>query len=107
MMPKFLLFRVWLIILSVFWMTADAETCMPLWEPICYDENAKLQQTIAENFLKILHQKFELPATKARILDIGAGTGRLSDTILEHFPGTSLIGIDASKEMVEFANHNF
>lgn len=76
-----------------------------LWEAEFYDENSKLQQKIAENFLDFLQEK-EFPF-HGRLLDIGCGTGRLTSSIQSRFPKVSITGVDASKEMVQFANQNF
>jgi ubiquinone/menaquinone biosynthesis C-methylase UbiE len=77
---------------------------MELWKADCYDENSKLQQKIAENFLDLLQERFRSLPIKSSLLDIGCGTGRLIQVIQSKFPGIGIVGIDASKEMIEFAN---
>lgn len=76
-----------------------------LWKADLYDENSRLQQTIAANFLAILKKKF--PEFKGHLLDIGCGTGRITPLILKYFPEVSIVGIDASKEMIDFAQQHF
>lgn len=80
---------------------------LKLWEADCYDENSRLQQVIANNFLDILVQKFSIDKADALLLDIGCGTGRVSQFVLDRFPGIHLIGVDNSKEMIEYANDHF
>jgi ubiquinone/menaquinone biosynthesis C-methylase UbiE len=38
-----------------------------------------------------------------RVIDIGTGTGQLSQAVLRRFPATSVVGIDASVEMLAMA----
>lgn len=78
---------------------------MVLWEAGFYDKNSQLQQKIAENFLDLLEEK-EFPF-HGHLLDIGCGTGRLTSSIQSKFPGVYITGIDASKEMIAFANHHY
>jgi len=78
---------------------------MTLWEADYYDENSKLQREIAQKFLDFL-QKKEFPF-QGHLLDIGCGTGRITSDIQSKFPGIRITGIDASKEMIEFANRTF
>lgn len=46
--------------------------------------------------------KFEDPTT---IVDLGCGYGRLSGALLERFPRTRVVGIDAAQEMLDAAGH--
>lgn len=80
---------------------------MELWKADCYDENSKLQQKIAENFLNLLHERFHRLPTNSLLLDVGCGTGKLAELIQSRFPGIEIVGIDASKEMIAFANLHY
>ncbi len=77
-----------------------------LWNADTYDVHSKLQQTSAERFLKLLKNRFDLKKNGS-LLDIGSGTGRTSQLIFNDFPEIYLTGVDASKEMVDFANRHF
>src|SRR5579872_4999185 len=77
-----------------------------LWNADSYDVHSKLQQWSADQFLKLLKNRFDLKKN-ASLLDIGSGTGRTSQLIFNYFPEVRLTGIDASQEMVDFANRHF
>ncbi len=77
-----------------------------LWNADSYDVHSKLQQTSAEQFLKLLNKQFSLKKN-ASLLDVGSGTGRTSQLVFNYFPEIHLTGIDSSKEMVDFANRHF
>ena len=76
-----------------------------LWKAKVYDENSRLQFKITENFLTILQNRFnlDLPA-HAQLLDVGCGTGRNTELLMRMFPRVTIKGIDASREMIDFAN---
>jgi ubiquinone/menaquinone biosynthesis C-methylase UbiE len=80
---------------------------MAFWEAEYYDKNSKLQQEIAQNFLNLLKEKFEDFPFHCHLLDIGCGTGRVTKSIQSRFPKGRTTGVDASKEMIEFAIQNF
>ncbi len=79
---------------------------MSLWDADCYDENSKLQQTIAENFLSLLQKRFKLKKN-GRLLDVGCGAGRTTKLIFQYFPEIQILGVDASKEMIDFASRKY
>src|ERR1051326_6636280 len=54
---------------------------------------------IAARFIELVSLSDE-----GRLLDIGSGTGALSFVIAEQKPKTRVVGIDASKEYVAYAN---
>lgn len=79
---------------------------MDLWKAECYDENSRLQQTIAQNFLNLLQKEFSLQPN-AFLLDIGSGNGRITASILNSYANIQILGVDASADMVNFANNHF
>ncbi len=84
-------------------MTSDTK----LWDPDRYDEHSRLQETIANLFLNRLKRRFSLSTEHSYLLDIGCGSGRVSQFILNTFPGVSITGIDTSQEMIDFASRHF
>lgn len=63
-----------------------------------YDRLAALQQTIGFRLLKtIAHEK------PKNILDIGMGTGLLTENLCAQFPNAEIVGLDFSDGMIEYA----
>lgn len=85
---------------------SNLEVDMDLWKAECYDENSRLQQTIAQNFLNLLKNQFSLQPD-AFLLDLGCGNGRITTSILNSFDSIRILGIDASADMISFANNHF
>lgn len=70
---------------------------------VSYDEAAVLQRTVAER----LRERLELTTTKPKtILDIGAGTGALTEKVLQDYPKANVIAMDLSIQMLEKAQQN-
>lgn len=78
--------------------------------------NQRFYQKIAENFAASREKPWEgwlqlfatiknLPTTLA-VLDVGCGTGRLSEALIHNFPNRDIeyLGIDNSKELLKHAN---
>jgi ubiquinone/menaquinone biosynthesis C-methylase UbiE len=60
-----------------------------------YDQTRPLHEPIAKHGLQAI---LDIAGPKARILDVGTGTGRISVPLLEH--GADLIGCDISTKML-------
>lgn len=80
---------------------------MELWNGNDYDENSQLQKTIANNFLAIVYQKFSALKPNSILLDIGCGNGKITRSLLNNFPGITIVGIDSSADMIGFANEHY
>ena len=72
---------------------------MTEWNAQEYDRLSALQDTMAADVLSSLTLK-----GNERILDIGCGNGKTTAAIAERVPQGSVLGVDASAEMVAFAN---
>jgi trans-aconitate 2-methyltransferase len=71
---------------------------MTEWNATEYDRISVLQATMAREALSLL----KLKGTE-RILDIGCGNGKITAAIAARVPNGSVLGVDASAEMVIFA----
>ncbi len=85
----------------------SSEKEIELWEADSYDENSRLQETIAQNFLNLLEDQFKFTQETPLLLDIGCGNGRITNTVFNTFPGVQILGIDSSTDMIRFANNHF
>lgn len=65
-----------------------------------YDKHAFVQQEIGSRLLERLSLIKNTPHT---IVDIGAGTGFLTEQIQKKYPKSKIIGIDLAPQMIEFA----
>jgi trans-aconitate methyltransferase len=70
------------------------------WNVDLYNDKHSFVSKYGEDVLGWLH-----PQKDERILDVGCGTGTLTEKITE--PGAIVTGIDASVEMIEKARENF
>jgi trans-aconitate 2-methyltransferase len=75
---------------------------MSEWNAHDYSKNSSQQQKWAREIVPKLGLKGD-----ERILDIGCGDGKVTAEIAQHAPRGSVVGIDASAEMIEFAQRNF
>lgn len=75
---------------------------MTEWSAGDYNQQSSLQKTMAEIQLR----KLTL-AGNERILDIGCGDGKVTAEIARRLPTGSVVGVDPSKNMVDFAAKNF
>lgn len=64
-----------------------------------YHKRAEVQKIVAERLLSLASDVRPIE----RILEIGCGTGGLTELFLGHFPGVTIDAMDASKEMIDQA----
>lgn len=74
---------------------------MTEWNASEYDRLAALQDTMGAEVLSLLQLK-----GNERILDIGCGNGKTTAAIAERVPQGSVLGVDASAEMIAFAKEH-
>lgn len=77
--------------------TLSNPTC---WNTSLYENNHAFVWQYGESLLDLL-----APQTRERILDLGCGTGQLTDKIASR--GASVVGIDNSAEMIARARQNY
>lgn len=66
-----------------------------------YDEAAILQKTVAER----IDERLELTMVKPQtILDLGAGTGLLTEKVIQRYPQAQLFAVDLSASMLNIAS---
>ena len=82
------------LLIGVFKMATDS------WNSTLYDNKHQFVSQLGAKILQLLD-----PKKGEAILDVGCGTGDLTNTIAEQ--GTHVIGIDASPNMIEQAQHKF
>lgn len=75
---------------------------MTEWLAADYHEQSSLQQVMAEESLAALTL-----ARDERILDIGCGDGKVTAAIASRVPAGSVVGVDPSRDMVDFASKRF
>ena len=69
------------------------------WDAPTYDRTSEPQQSWAADVLARLHGIAE----DATVLDVGCGTGRVTEALLERVPRGRVLAIDASADMVTLA----
>src|SRR5918995_2928026 len=69
------------------------------WDAQTYDRSSVPQQTWASEVLA----RLEGIAPDATVLDVGCGTGRVTEALLELVPRGRVLALDASADMVELA----
>lgn len=74
---------------------------MTEWDAAAYSKISGLQKAMADEALALLHLK-----GSERILDVGCGNGRITRQLAERAPDVTVVGVDASKEMIAFASSN-
>ncbi len=72
------------------------------WNAAEYAANSAVQQTWARELIAQLHLRGD-----EQILDVGCGDGKVTAEIARAIPRGSVTGIDASPQMIEFAQHAF
>ncbi len=75
---------------------------MHKWDPADYDKSSSAQFKWAMDLLS----KLELSGDES-VLDIGCGDGKITAEIAARVPRGHVLGIDLSKEMVEFARNKY
>lgn len=75
---------------------------MTEWNAQEYNRLAALQDAMGAEVLSVLTLR-----GNERILDIGCGNGKTTTAIAERVPQGSVLGVDASAEMVAFANEHW
>src|SRR4051812_12079017 len=69
------------------------------WDARTYDRSSEPQQAWASAVLA----RLEGVAPDATVLDVGCGTGRVTEGLLELAPDGHVLALDASADMVELA----
>jgi trans-aconitate methyltransferase len=72
------------------------------WDPAAYAANSAPQQSWARELIA----KLDLRGNE-HILDVGCGDGKVTAEIAQALPSGSVVGIDASPQMIEFARKTF
>jgi trans-aconitate methyltransferase len=75
---------------------------MTEWNAQEYDRLSALQDTMAAEVLTLLKLK-----GNERLLDIGCGNGKNTVAIAERVPQGSVLGVDASADMIAFAKEHW
>jgi trans-aconitate 2-methyltransferase len=75
---------------------------MTEWDATEYARRSGLQQTMAEEVLALL----DLEGSE-RVLDVGCGDGKITAEIAARLPRGSVVGVDASQDMISFASSHF
>jgi trans-aconitate 2-methyltransferase len=71
---------------------------MTEWDAAAYVKRSGLQEAMAAEVLALLHLR-----GNERVLDIGCGDGRVTAEIASLVPSGSVVGVDASNDMITFA----
>jgi len=72
------------------------------WNAADYAANSAVQQSWARELIAKLHLRGD-----ERVLDVGCGDGKVSAEIARVVPRGSVMGVDASAEMIAFAREKF
>jgi trans-aconitate 2-methyltransferase len=75
---------------------------MTEWNALGYEKISALQQAMAAETLATL----EITDAK-RVVDLGCGNGRITAAIASRLPHASVLGVDASREMISYALEHF
>ncbi len=75
---------------------------MTEWNAAEYDQIAGLQLAMANEVLRSL----PLSGTE-RLLDVGCGEGKITAAVAARLPSGSVVGVDASRRMIDFASTHF
>jgi trans-aconitate 2-methyltransferase len=75
---------------------------MTEWNAAGYTHIAKLQEAMAAEVLALVEVN-----GKERVLDLGCGNGKVTAQIAARVPRGSVVGVDASAEMIAFATEHF
>ena len=72
------------------------------WNPEDYRGHSDAQRKFAEDLLVRLGK-----IDREAILDLGCGDGRVTAFLAESHPDCEVVGVDSSREMIEYASKNF
>ena len=72
------------------------------WDADDYETHSSSQQQWARDAIRALKL-----AGDERVLDIGCGDGKVTAELAAHIPDGSVLGIDSSKTMIEYAHRRF
>lgn len=72
------------------------------WNPEDYQQHSSAQESIAEGIISELKVK-----GNEHILDIGCGDGKVTSKLASLVPQGQVLGIDSSKEMIDFSRKKF
>ena len=75
---------------------------MTEWDAVEYARRSGLQEAMAEEVLALL----ELGGSE-RVLDVGCGDGKITAEIAARVPRGTVVGVDASQDMISFASSHF
>jgi len=75
---------------------------MTEWNASEYNRRSALQKWLADKSLAGLDLR-----GSERVLDVGCGDGKITAEIAERLPGGSVVGVDSSTRMIEFAREHF
>lgn len=75
---------------------------MTEWNARKYHERSALQKWLAEKSLTGLDLR-----ESERVLDVGCGDGTITAEVADRVPGGSVVGLDASTAMIDFARAHF
>ncbi len=75
---------------------------MTEWDATDYARISGLQQAMAEEVLALLDLK-----GSERVLDVGCGNGRITAEIAGRVPEGAVLGVDPSREMIDFASSHY
>jgi trans-aconitate 2-methyltransferase len=81
---------------------ASTMAAMTEWNAPGYEKISALQQAMAAEVLA----KLDLTSA-ARIVDLGCGNGKITAELARRLPAASLLGVDASREMISYAQAQF
>ena len=73
-----------------------------VWNPAAYAANSAVQQSWARELIARLHL-----CGDEHILDVGCGDGKVTAELARAVPRGSVVGVDASAEMIGFARNTF
>lgn len=73
-----------------------------VWSAADYASNSAVQQTWARELIIQLNLQ-----GNERILDVGCGDGKITAELARSVPHGSIVGVDASSQMIEFADETF
>ena len=81
---------------------SEKHTAAVAWNPAQYAANSAVQQSWAREVIARLHLR-----GNEHILDVGCGDGKVTAEIARAVPKGKVLGVDASPEMIAFAQKSF